>query len=131
MSGEVIHTAFRDSAPDIMESSVDSERSATWDAISENQEVQRDTYCVSGTLLEVSEAFPVLFPVALLGGSDLPLLWCLYATVWVHTGAIEMPPRSGTCAENKPEDAGWAAVEKDVLVGMHDAEGGILAEWVL
>lgn len=99
------------------------------------------THCFSGTLLEMSEAFPVLLRVALLapsGGALVRrgLLWrgvdVMYASV-CHAGKVLgtvvaddggiVPPGRGTGAEEEPEDAGRAAVEKDALVRMHGEPG--------
>ena len=88
------------------------------------------------------EPFLVLLPVALLvpsGPTPVRLPWSslltwglLYATVGHHAGKVlgtvvahdgrVVPPGRDTRAEEEPEYAGGAAVEKDVLIWVHDGE---------
>ena len=92
------------------------------------------------------EPFLVLLPVALLvpsGPSPVRLPWSslltwrlLYATVGHHAGKVlgtvvahdgrVVPPGRDTRAEEEPEYAGGAAVEKDVLIWVHDGEGSMV-----
>lgn len=96
------------------------------------------------------QPFPVLLPVALLpsGRSSVRfpghlLGWSvaggvLYAAVVHHAGKVlgamvahggrVVPPGSDTSADEEPEHAGGAAVEEDVLVGMHDSEEGCMVD---
>lgn len=98
---------------------------------------KRATDCFSGTILEMPPPLPVMFvPVQAPGGFPgsrvlgrgvcwgLVHAMTLYhagkvlGTMVAHDGGV-VPPGSDAPADEEPEDAGGAAMEKDMLVRVH------------